>query len=214
MIPLNDQIKVIFFDAGGVLFDTIVKGDERIRNLLIERGYTLTDINRAIKKAKEVKLNFITTWDEEEEYYKRYYGTIAQELGEKELTNELLFFTHFAAHCELFTEVEDVLNELRKKYRLAVISNAMPSMDWIFDRLRIRKYFDSIILSAFEKVEKPGEEIYYAALNKLKVSSEESIFIDDIIENVVGAQRIGIRGIHLDRSKTDLLNILTIHKLL
>ena len=202
------EVKTIFFDAGGVLFDTFVKGDDRIRYLLMERGYQKSNIDVAIMKAKQIKLSFITNWNEEEQYYKRYYGTIAEELGEIELTNELLFFTHFAGHCELFPEVKGLLEELSKEYKLVVISNAMPSMDWIFDRLGIRKYFDSIILSAFVNEEKPGEAIYNIALSHAKAKKEESIFIDDKIENIEGAERVGIRGLHLDRNKKNLLELL------
>ena len=84
----------------------------------------------------------------------------------------------------------------------------MPSMDWIFDRLGIRKYFDSIILSAFVNEEKPGESIYNIALNQANAKSEESIFIDDKLENILGAKRVGIRGLHLDRNRMNLLELL------
>jgi putative hydrolase of the HAD superfamily len=214
MNQTKNEVKTIFFDAGGVLFETFVKGDERIRHLLKERGYQKSKIDVAIMKAKQNKLTFISNWNEEEQYYKRYFGTIAEELGEIEITNELLFFAHYAGHCELFPEVKDVLEELSKEYRLAVISNAMPSMDWIFDRLGIRKYFDSIILSAFVNEEKPGEAIYNIALNHTKAKKEDSIFIDDKIENIEGAERVGIKGLHLDRNKLNLLELLREHQLI
>ncbi len=208
MNPTKIEVKTIFFDAGGVLFDTFVKGDDRIRYLLMERGYQKSSIDVAIMKAKRIKLTFITNWNEEEQYYNRYYGTIAEELGEIELINELFFCTHFAVQCELFPEVKDLLEELSKEYKLVIISNAMPSMDWIFDRLGIRKYFDSIILSAFVKEEKPGEAIYNIALKQAKAKKEESIFIDDKIENIEGAERVGIRGFHLDRNMMNLVELL------
>lgn len=200
--------KVIFFDAGGVLFDTFVKSDDRIRNLLIERGYPLVTIDNAMNTAKKIELRFITNWDEEEQYYKSYYGTIANELGEPLIANELFLFTHFATHCRLFPEVLEVLKEASTEYRLAVISNAMPSMDWIFDNLGIRKFFDSIILSSTVKEEKPGEEIYKVAMQQMKTSPEHSIFIDDKLENVETAIALGINGLHLDRTVTDLKNLI------
>ena len=214
MAQVENKVKVIFFDAGGVLFDTPIKGDDRIRYLLMERGYSKSKIDSAILKAKQIKLPFITSWDEEEQYYKHYYGTIAKELGEIDLTHELLYFAHFAGHCELFPEVKGVLAELSKVYKLAVISNAMPSMDWIFDRLGIRKYFDAIILSAFVKEEKPGEAIYNIALNQIHSKKEESIFIDDKLENIEGSERVGIRGLHLDRNRINLLELLREQQLL
>ena len=70
------------------------------------------------------------------------------------------------------------------------------------------QYFDSIILSAFVYAEKPGESIYNIALNQANANSEESIFIDDKLENIEGAERVGIRGLHLDRDRMDLLELL------
>lgn len=200
--------EVIFFDAGGVLFDTFVKGDDRIRNLLIERGYTMAAIDHAIKSAMKIELSFITNWDDEEQYYKSYYGAIANELGEPLLANELFLFTHFATHCKLFPEVLEVLQEVSKEYRLAVISNAMPSMDWIFDNLGIRKFFESIILSSTVKEEKPGDAIYKIAMKQMKITPENSIFIDDKLENVEAAKALGINGLQLDRTVTDLKNLI------
>lgn len=50
-------------------------------------------------------------------------------------------------------------------------------MDWIFDRLGIRKYFDSIILSAVVNEEKPGEAIYNIALNHAKQKKKKAYLL-------------------------------------
>jgi len=202
------SMKVIFLDAGGVLFETFIKGDDRIRRLLMERGYPKSQIDKAILKAKQLEIPFVTNWDEEEQFFKQYYGMIAGELSDIKLTNELLYFAHYAGHCELFPEVKAVLEELSKTYRLAVISNALPSMDWVFDWLGIRKYFDSIILSAFANASKPEAAIYRLALDQAGVAKEECLFIDDKIENIEGAELVGIKGLHLDRSRQDLRELL------
>ncbi|MFC4559211.1 HAD family hydrolase [Virgibacillus kekensis] len=206
---MDNEVKMIFLDAGGVLFDTPLKGDDRVRHLMMERGYPKSKIDSAIMKAKLIKIPFITNWNEEEQYFKEYYGAMAEEFGEVGLTNELFHFTHFAGNCELFPEVKDVLSELSKEYRLAVISNALPSMDWVFDRLGIRKFFDLIILSAFVKESKPAEAIYNIALNQAQALSTESIFIDDKTENTEAAERVGMIGLPLDRSKMNLRDLLT-----
>lgn len=214
MSQIKNEVKVIFMDAGGVLFDTFLKKDDRIRHLMTERGYQRSKIDAAIIKANQSNQNFInenkfiTNWNEEEQYYLGYYRIIAKELGNIELTNELFFFTHYATNCKLFPEVKGVLEELSTKYKLGIISNAMPSMDWIFDQLGIRKYFKSIILSAFVNESKPEEAIYNIALSRLQAKKEESIFIDDKIENIDGAERVGIRAFHLDREKWNLLELL------
>lgn len=141
------NLKVIFFDAGGVLFETFFDNDDRIRYLMRERGFPETTINSAIQKANEFRRtffnqeNWICNWEEEQNYWMRYFGIIAEELGDTKLKHELLLFSHFANHCELFPEVPEVLDVLSTKYRLGVISNALPSMDWVFERLGIRRYF-------------------------------------------------------------------------
>ncbi|WP_042150229.1 HAD family hydrolase [Paucisalibacillus sp. EB02] len=215
MTQVQEQVKFIFLDAGGVLFDTPIKGEGRIRNLLMGRGYQLSAIDAAITKAKHhTKASFITNWNEEEIYYKSLYGGIAREVGDERLTNELLYLTHYAVHCELFPEVIDLLEELSKNYKLAVISNAMPSMDWVFDKLGIRQYFHTIILSAFVKEVKPNKAIYEIALEQAKARKEESIFIDDKLENIEGAERVGIRGLYLDRGKKNLNDLMHEEQLL
>ncbi|MEK4521338.1 HAD family hydrolase [Psychrobacillus sp. FSL W7-1457] len=204
MSKLSRDAKVIFLDAGGVLFDTFVKGEQRIINLLLERGYTRSEVVAAIHIANETEKQFITTWEEEKQYYERYYGAIAKYLKNKEVAKELFLFTHYAVNCELFVEVKQVLENLSKNYRLAVISNAMPSMDLVFDRLEIRCYFEAIILSSSVQLEKPNVAIYELALKKLSVCKEESVFIDDKKENIYGSEQAGIKGLYLDRNKQDL----------
>lgn len=207
-------MRVIFFDAGGVLFDTFIKGDDRVRRLLEARGFQRVEIDLAIEKAKRVPMPFITTWLEEKSHFEHYYGAIAEALGASELSAELLFCAHYANHCELFPEAARVLEALSGNYRLAIISNATPSMDWVFDRLDIRKYFHTIILSAHVKTKKPNEAIYKIALENLQAESSDCIFIDDKLENVESASRVGIWAFHLDREKQDLQSLLEEHGIL
>ncbi|WP_336989705.1 HAD family hydrolase [Bacillus infantis] len=213
-IKLKKEVRWIFFDAGGVLFDTPVKLGERVQEFLVKKGYSLSEIEKSIIAAKGIQTPFVTSFQEEEDFYKRFYGTMARELGEKALGDELFSETHYAAHCELYPEVIPVLEELSRNYELAVISNAMPSMDQVFSRLGIRPYFKTIILSAFVHTEKPDPAIYQKALDCMNAKGEESVFIDDKLINIEGAGRSGIKGFHLDRSGMDLAALLMKYNLL
>jgi putative hydrolase of the HAD superfamily len=210
----NNEIKVIFLDAGGVLFDTFMKKEERVSRLLTGRGYPKAEINAAILMAKQNTPDlFVTNWAEEQQYSKNFFGNISKALGDPTLTDELVYFAHYARHCELFPEVKEALDALSLKYRLGVISNATPSLDWIFDWLGIRHYFESIILSAFVKVAKPNEAIYHIALERMQAQNTESIFIDDKLENIEAAEKLGMKGIHLEREQHTLLTLLKINNL-
>ncbi|MGD6854529.1 HAD family hydrolase [Bacillus infantis] len=210
----EQKVRCIFFDAGGVLFDTPVKLGKRVTEFLVKKGYSLSEIEKSIMAAKGIKTPFVTSFQEEEDFYKRFYGTMGRELGDEALGDELFSATHYAAHCELYPEVIPLLEKLSRNYQLAVISNAMPSMDKVFSRLGIRHYFKSIILSAFVYTEKPDPAIYQKALDCMDVKGEESVFIDDIMINIDGAGRSGIKAFHLDRSKMDLAALLIKYNLL
>lgn len=213
----KNNITTIFFDAGGVLFETEIHRAERIRRILKSRGYEDTMIENGISKGEEFLKgffesgNWLSHWKEEEEFWDTYYDKILNEI-DKDYTysfkRQLLHHTHYAVNCKIFDEVREVLESLQGTYRLGVISNAYPSMDWVFDLLDIRKYFESVIISAFIRVNKPKPAIYEEALKSLGVSAEECIFIDDKKENIMGANELGFKGMHLDREVYDLKTLI------
>jgi len=213
MSKLNSNINTIFFDAGGVLFDTEISRAERIKHILRARGFNDFDIANGLNKGEEFSDkymksgNWLSNWSDEEAYWDKYYEVILNEITHDftySIKKQLLHQTHYAIHCKLFDEVRDLLENLHGTYKLGVISNALPSMDWVFDLLDIRKYFDIIIISAFVGEYKPNKNIYEFALNSLNVKAEESIFIDDKVKNVEAAESLGFRGVHLDRKINDL----------
>ena len=55
--------------------------------------------------------------------------------------------------------------------------------------------FDVLTFSCAEKIAKPDEKIYHLTLDKLGCESQDSIFIDDKIEYVNGAKRVGMNTI-------------------
>lgn len=212
----ESKYNTIFFDAGGVLFDTRTSRNERIKDILTARGFNKQDIENAIivgNEFSEVSLKngpWLDNWEKEEIYWDNYYGKILEALCEDytySLKRQLFCQTHYAIHCTLFGEVRDVLEKLYGRYRLGVISNAFPSMDWVFDLLDIRKYFGIIVISSFVGISKPEKGIYEFALNSLGVMPEECLFIDDKLKNVESAMKIGFKGLYLDR-KTDDLRVL------
>ena len=207
-----NNITTIFFDAGGVLFDTEISREQRIKNVLKSKGFEDDEIIKAIHAGEEFykKLKdgiWLSKWEDEEAFFSKYYELIAQSLPINDpysLKMQLFHHTHFAVNCVLFKEVRNVLDNLYGKYKLGVISNAFPSMDWIFDLLDIRKYFDIIILSSDVGKAKPDSLIYNKALESINSKANECIFIDDKKENIEGANNLGFVGLHLDRKINDL----------
>ncbi len=81
-----------------------------------------------------------------------------------------------------------------KGYRIFVLSNASSSFYQYFQRFAPLDYFDGIVVSCDIHMIKPDVRIYQYLLDKYHLKPEESFFIDDMPENVAGAEKAGIRG--------------------
>jgi HAD superfamily hydrolase (TIGR01509 family) len=54
---------------------------------------------------------------------------------------------------------------------------------------------DAMVISGEEKVIKPKPGIYNILLNRYNLVPSESVFIDDNLNNIKGAQAVGMHGI-------------------
>ncbi len=57
------------------------------------------------------------------------------------------------------------------------------------------QYLQQIIFSSDVGIAKPDPQIYRLALKKLNSSADETIFIDDRLVNIEGANAVGITGV-------------------
>lgn len=86
--------------------------------------------------------------------------------------------------------------ELKKHYKTAMLSNiSTHSLQKRFTDEELRRYFDAVVTSGELGHAKPGREIYSVAANRLGVSPEECVFIDDREHFVQGATSVGMAGI-------------------
>ena len=107
------------------------------------------------------------------------------------------FKKDFFAGDEIDQDLMNFIRSIKKIMKSGMITNAWPGMrHYIEDVWNIANAFDVIVVSAEVKLVKPHPEIYNLALVQLELNPEETIFIDDFIENVQGAEAIGMTGIH------------------
>lgn len=206
------KINNIFFDAGGVLFFINNKRDDVVRKILGSMGYSKATVEEAVTAGNEfdriylMDIYWFYTWDEEEAWLKGRNDAIAESIdsNNKELGRKLFMLSVDTIHYEMYPETVRILEELSGKYNMSVISNALPSLDWAFDHLDLRKYFQKVIISAYVGIDKPDSRIYESALEQTGYDRTKTIFIDDKIENVEAAINLGMQGYHRDRSKVTL----------
>jgi putative hydrolase of the HAD superfamily len=98
---------------------------------------------------------------------------------------------------------------LRPAYRTAILSNADLSLRGRLRELGLHDLFDTVVSSAEEGVAKPEAEIYLRAAERIGLSPEACVFVDDAEANVRAAEAVGMRGIvyRVDREQSlpDLL---------
>lgn len=95
------------------------------------------------------------------------------------------------------------IHSLQGKYRLFILSNTN-SIHWEYacqellatSELKLHMPFEHLFLSYEMHMMKPDEEIYRSVLTTACLCPEETLFIDDSIDNCVAAQKIGIQTFH------------------
>lgn len=110
----------------------------------------------------------------------------------------------------------EFLQMLTSKYKLYLLSNA--------DRTHIEKFehkfgmsFARDFYSCFEKVyfsfefgfRKPDIKAFQFILNNHNLTPKKTLFIDDKLENIEGAQKLGINTWHLNPKKEDVTQLLS-----
>ncbi|MFH1133089.1 MAG: HAD family hydrolase [Nanoarchaeota archaeon] len=100
-----------------------------------------------------------------------------------------------------FPETEDVLNDLKSEFKLALVSNTDPfSINQVLDKFNLRPMFDTVAFSYEVGALKNDPKLFAAALKQLKMKPEDVLMIGDSLESdIKGAENAGIPAILLDR---------------
>jgi len=63
------------------------------------------------------------------------------------------------------------------------------------ERFGFFKIFEGVVVSGEEKMKKPSAEFYKIIIDRYHLDPSTTIFIDDSLKNVKGAEAVGIKGI-------------------
>ena len=203
----NKSIKVIFFDIGGVLL--------RIHpEKMVKKISSITDV------AFDVVKNSFP--EEAHDAYERgkmtdhdWYQSCKNSLPVKNGLTENEFWVAWSMLLGNETEVVDILIKLKKSYKIWLLSNTNSRHikndvqgNYVFPNL-----VDGAIYSYDVGYRKPEKKIYQLACAHAKVDPESCVFIDDLKDNITGANQVGLHGIHYKntlelKEELKVLNIL------
>ena len=91
---------------------------------------------------------------------------------------------------------------MSKKYELGIVSNfAIPEcVVKLLQENEIENLFSVVIISGDINKRKPSPEIFETALNSLKVTGSEAVFVGDTLDtDIRGASEVGMKTIFIER---------------
>ncbi len=96
-------------------------------------------------------------------------------------------------------EVRGALDALKGRYRMSVVSNANGTVRDKLERVGLAGYFEAILDSHEEGIEKPDPRIFRRAMERTGARPEASLYIGDFYHiDVVGARAAGMEAVLLD----------------
>ncbi len=189
----SPPITAIFFDLGGVLVRTTdLEPRRKWERRFGMRDWALQDLffNSPVGQAAQVGR---ATTDDAWAHVAATLGLTADELRRLQ--------ADFWRGDTFDESLLALIRSLHRRYKTGLISNALPDARRMFADKLNRDLFDLLVFSGEEGVKKPDLEIFRRAMARLGVRPEESIFVDDVAENVAAAQALGMRGIRFTSSE-------------
>ncbi len=138
---------------------------------------------------------------------------ICERLPKELCTDACKVYDNWYKILEFIDGIPEFIREIKandgKLYLLSNISETFAKNYATVPTLRkILSMFDGLAFSAPLKITKPNKEIFEYVLNEYGLNPEETVFIDDREDNILGAQKAGINGYLFDGKINELRNYL------
>jgi len=195
--------RVIFFDIGNtLLFPNRAK---MLAPLSAGRHPTLEQWQALERRTKAEFDRGMQSGRMDHGFWWIFHSYLLEDLGESAsdgagLVQRLVENTQNSANWDqILPGTRAVLDRIRKKFRIAVISNADGKIERVLSRCGIADCFESITDSGIVGFEKPRPEIFAAALTTMSARPEESLYVGDVYSvDYVGATNAGMQAVLFD----------------
>ena len=183
-------VKKFLFDLGNVFFDwnperilkPIFNDDERMNFFINNISFPLLDTRCDAGITIEVAVNdAIKKFPEFEKEIKFYYPNHGNMVG-----------GFFQKTVDVFYKIKEL------NYPCFVLSNwSAETYEGMEEKYPFLKDFDGKIISGRAFLIKPDPAIYELAISRFNLIPEETLFIDDRLDNIEAAQNLNFQTIHL-----------------
>jgi putative hydrolase of the HAD superfamily len=208
-----DLTQVIFFDAGGTLFEVRGGVGKIYSKIAARHGVTIEPetVDKLFRTAFMAKTSMglpAVTGDPASAERQWWLGLVRQVFAGR--MPESIFPAYFAELYEhfrssdawlLYPDVQPALELLRfKGLRLGIISNFDSRLKEIVANLGIPPLIEQITTSWSARAAKPDPQIFLRAVAGMQISPSRAIHVGDSVrEDIEGAQSAGLTPILIDR---------------
>jgi len=210
-------VKAVMFDFGATLvlddkFDYF--GSLRETHKVLEKAGVAPSFERFRQVYLEVRDRLWNDSELREHTYNHRLAEVLRQCGYniaesdkrlREATSVFLWCLVNSLYMEDY--VPRVLEELHKRYWLAVVSNlGIPEVVPVtLEKFGISKYFDVVLASGTVGYRKPSPKIFKEALRALGALPEETVFVgDSLYHDVQGAKAVGMKTVWLKRKNEEI----------
>jgi len=183
-----EPIKAVIWDMGGVILRT--SGEESRRELASEFKVSTDFLYKLVFNSPNAEKATVGLISETE-----HWNIVADTLGiSRERIQELQ--DRFWAKDFIDKELVQFIKNLKQKYKTGLLSNAWSgARQSLYHRNDWDLVFQYSMFSYEVRMRKPDAQIFERILELMEVTAGETIFVDDLIENINGANAVGINGI-------------------
>ena len=191
-----NNINAIIFDLGGVIL-----------NLNPQNTF---DYFAKISNFSDQKLQQISEYP----FFKHYemgemtsddFRTELRKIFGKEIGSNVIDAAWNAMLLDIPLKRLELIIALRPKFKTFVLSNTndihLIAFDEIVNKVtegeRIESYFDNVYYSCKVGMRKPDPKIFELVLSENKLNRSTTLFIDDTLEHIESAQKLGLQTWHL-----------------
>ncbi|MGG7078679.1 YjjG family noncanonical pyrimidine nucleotidase [Clostridium sardiniense] len=219
------KYEVLLFDIDETLFD--FKKGENFAFLKCVDDFNLSEDKEACIKLyreintliwQEFEKGLITSKDLKVDRFRRLIKALNIERDAEEISNT--YMRYLGMSTFLFDGVEELINELSKDYRLAIVTNGLKETQTNrINKSTIGKYFDAVIISDGIGIAKPDARIFEYALDRINYKDKSKVLMigDSLTADIKGGINAEIDTCLYNPDKkvndTDIKPTYEIHKL-
>jgi putative hydrolase of the HAD superfamily len=192
------KIEAIVCDFGGVLTTPLVESFMAFQD---KTGITTETLGKAMQAATEA--------GGDNPLYEMERGEITEVAFLEVLTDHLEPLLGHRPEMHRFKEIYfealepnpamiDLMRALKGEgYQMAMLTNNVREWEPLWRAmLPVDEIFETVVDSGFVGCRKPESRIYELTLERIEQPAEACLFIDDVLVNIEGARKAGLRAVH------------------